>query len=862
MKEIYQMSKQELLEIYGNENGLSEAEAAQKLEKHGENALVEHKKDSVWMVFLKQFADLLVVILIIAALISMVSGNIESTVVIIAVIVLNAVLGTIQYVKAEKSLDSLKELSAPKTKVLRDGMKIEIASKNVVPGDVLLLEAGDMIVADGRILENFSLQVNESALTGESTNVDKNDEVITQEAALGDRTNMVFSGSLVTYGRASVLVTATGMDTEMGKIATLMNQTQAKRTPLQVSLDEFSKKLALIIMVISVIVFGLRIWQKEPILDSLMFAVALAVAAIPEALGSIVTIVQAFGTRKMAADKAIIKDLKAVESLGCVSVICSDKTGTLTQNKMTVMEIYANGKTCLPEELSTFDPIQKYLLYGAILNNDSSIQNGNEIGDPTETCLLTMAEKTEVLVDEVRNHMPRLEEIAFDSERKLMSSKYHVDGKSIVFTKGAEDVLLDRIDAIATDEGVRPITEQDKEGIRQQNQHFSENGLRVLTFVYRECESDEVLTVENEDHYIFSGLISMMDPPREESMEAVADAARAGIRTIMITGDHKVTATAIAKQIGIFQEGDIAVTGQELDRMTEQELAEQLEHISVYARVSPENKIRIVDAWQKKGRIVSMTGDGVNDAPALKKADIGVAMGITGTEVSKDAAAMILADDNFATIMKAVLNGRNIYRNIMNAIQFLLSGNLAAIMVVLYCSIMALRTPFEPVHLLFINLLTDSLPALAIGMEPSDKMLLKKKPRDPGKGILTKDFLERLAGYGLLIAVVTLIGYYQGLKVDARTASTMAFATLTLARLFHGFNCRSERSLVKIGFRSNLWSVAAFAAGTLFLAVVLLIPAMHGLFMVSVLSGVQLLTIVGLACIPTLIIQLVRMIRE
>lgn len=867
MKEVYQQTKQELYETYGSADGHSKDKASELLLKYGENVLEEKGKKSVFRIFLEQFADLLVIILIAAAVISMVSGNVESTLVIFAVIILNAVLGTVQYVKAEKSLDSLKELSAPKAKVLRDGIKTEIASKEIVPGDVLLLEAGDMIVADGRIIENYSLQVNESSLTGESTNVDKKDEEITGEAALGDRCNMVFSGSLVTYGRASVLVTATGMNTEMGKIATLMNDTKDKKTPLQVSLDDFSKKLAIAIMIISAIVFLLRIWQKEPVLDSLMFAVALAVAAIPEALSSIVTIVQAMGTRKMAADNAIIKDLKAVESLGCVSVICSDKTGTLTQNKMTVKEVYIDGKCMLPEDLDLKSRLHRYFLYIAILNNDSNINNGKDIGDPTETCLLNMARKAGLVEagateEDIRSMMPRMEEIPFDSDRKLMSTKYRVHGVPTVLTKGAVDVLLDRIENIATEDGVRPITQEDREKIIKQNQIFSENGLRVLAFAYRECEEDDVLSLENECGYTFSGLVAMIDPPREESIEAVADAISAGIKPVMITGDHKVTATAIARQIGIYHDGDMAVTGQELDKMSDDELDSVLADISVYARVSPENKIRIVDAWQRKGNIVAMTGDGVNDAPALKKADIGVAMGITGTEVSKDASAMILADDNFATIIKAVLNGRNVYRNIMNAIQFLLSGNMAAILVVLFCSFMALDTPFEPVHLLFINLLTDSLPALAIGMEPSDKQLLKNKPRDPKAGMLTKNFSLRLLGYGLLIAVVTQTAYYIGLEISPMAASTMAFATLTLARLFHGFTCRSEFSIFKIKFTSNMWSVAAFATGVLLLAFVLFVPFMQGLFMVEALKMVDIGLILLLAFIPTACIQLVRVIKE
>ena len=864
MKEWYQQTKEEILSQFQvTEQGLTSSQAEKILAEKGENVLEEGKRKSTLQVFLEQFCDLLVVILIIAALISMVSGNVESTVVILAVIILNAILGTVQHAKAEKSLDSLKSLSSPNAKVLRDGQKVEIPSAKVVPGDILYLEAGDLVVADGRILENYSLQVNESSLTGESTNVDKSDGTLHSDCALADRANMVYSSGLVTYGRAVVLVTATGMDTEIGKIAALMNATKEKKTPLQVSLDQFGSRLAMAIMVICALVFLLSLYRKMPVLDSLMFAVALAVAAIPEALSSIVTIVQAMGTQKMAKEHAIIKELKAVESLGCVSVICSDKTGTLTQNKMTVQNIYTNGQTITIDQLNLKNQLHRYLLYDAILTNDSSIVDGKGIGDPTEFALVEMGRKATVDENLLRELMPRLEEIPFDSDRKLMSTKYELHDVPTVLTKGALDVLLDRTVKIRMEEGIRDITREDKEAILQKNLEFSQEGLRVLAFGYKEVPEDYTLSLDNENDFIFLGLISMMDPPREESRAAVADAKRAGIKPVMITGDHKITATAIAKQIGIFEDGDMAMTGRELDAMSEEELDRKITDISVYARVSPENKIRIVDAWQRRGSITAMTGDGVNDAPALKKADIGVAMGITGTEVSKDAAAMILTDDNFATIIKAVANGRNVYRNIKNAIKFLLSGNMAGILSVLYTSLAALPVPFAPVHLLFINLLTDSLPAIAIGMEPAEKDLLSEAPRDPKTGILTKDFMTTILTQGGIIAVCTMIAFHTGLRTgSAATASTMAFATLTLARLFHGFNCRSKHNIFKLGFSSNWYSLGAFAAGVVLLGIVMLVPFMQNLFSVTPLTQGQIVNVCLLAAVPTVLIQMFKIIRD
>ncbi len=864
MKNWYQMTAEEVLRgMQSSRAGLSAQQALSRRAEFGENVLEESRGKTCFQVFLEQFQDLLVLILIVAAVISVLSGSGESAAVICAVITMNAVLGTIQYEKARKSLESLKKMSAPCAQVMRDRMVQEIPAAEIVPGDVVLLEAGSLVAADGRLLECYNLRVNESSLTGESVPVEKQAEHKKNPDSLapGDQKNMVFSGSLVTGGRGVFVVTATGMDTELGRIARLMNTAKEKKTPLQVSLDRFSTHLAALIFGICLLVFGLSLYRGTPVLESLMFAVALAVAAIPEALGSIVTIVQAMGTQQMAREHAIIKDLKAVESLGCVSVVCSDKTGTLTQNRMTVQEVFVDGALLVPSELNEKDPVQRYFLYGAVLANDAKVQGQGS--DPTEAALLCMAEEAGVSPEQVRQHMPRLGELPFDSSRKRMSTLHFCDGQQVLFMKGAPDVLVKRTEKVLTGNGARPVSDEWRKRIRQQNEVWSSAGLRVLAVAYHPVDGVCACSLNLEDSCIFLGMAAMQDPPRPETKPAVLAAERAGIRTVMITGDHPVTAKAVAEKTGILHAGEQVVTGQELEHMDNQELARRLQKISVYARVSPEHKIRIVEAWQKQGCVVAMTGDGVNDAPALKKADIGVAMGITGTEVSKDAASMILTDDNFAAIIKAVANGRNVYRNICHAVQFLLSGNMAGILCVLYTSLLALPMPFAPVHLLFINLLTDSLPAIAIGMEPQEEGLLEQPPRNPREGILTTAFLLRLLVQGTLIAVCTMTAYHLGLDTGgAGTASTMAFSTLTLARLFHGFNCRSSRSVLRLGLRSNMWSVMAFETGTLLLAAVLFLPGLQVLFAVADLSIRQLCTVFVCAFVPTLVIQAAKMLSE
>ena len=854
----YQMKKEEVLnEVSAAESGLSAAEAQKRLEKFGKNELTEEKRESPIMIFLGQYKDFLVIILIIAAIISMVLGDVESSAVILIVITINAILGTVQEVKAEASLAGLRAMSAPTAKVVRDG-KVQIVNGNeVTVGDIVVVEAGDYVCADGRIIENAGLKADESALTGESEPVEKADTELAGEKPLGDRINMLYSGSFATYGHARMIVTGIGMNTEMGKIASLLKNTKEKKTPLQISLDNFGKKLSFGIMGVCILVFILAILRGQSLPNAFVFAVALAVAAIPEALSSIVTIVLSVGTQKLANEHAIIRKLQSVEGLGSVSVICSDKTGTLTQNKMTVQKIYFDGK--IIDKDDTPNERESQLIIDGALCNDSVSREDQKIGDPTELALILYANKHQLNYEAIREKYPRLGEIPFDSDRKLMSTVHKIGEHYKMLTKGAVDVLIPKIREIKTMDGKRAFTAEDIEELKRVNLQFSQDGLRVLAVCEKDVATPDVC-LEDEDEYILLGLIAMQDPPREESKAAVAKCREAGIRPIMITGDHLITACAIAREIGILDENGRGVEGSEIEKLSDAELEDFVTDVEVYARVSPEHKIRIVSAWQRKGYIVSMTGDGVNDAPALKQADVGVAMGITGSEVAKDAASMVLTDDNFATIVKAVENGRNIYKNIQKAIQFLLSGNAAGILSVLYASLLGLPVPFKAVHLLFINLLTDSLPAIALGVEPHSSDVMKEQPRPKNQSILTKNVLRNIGVDGLVIAVITMIAYYIGLQQDADVASTMAFSTLCLARLVHGFNCKRDHA---VWFTRTMWNnrsmIGAFLVGFVLLNAVLLIPALQRMFEVAALSIPQLIAVYGLALSTFIIIQPLKM---
>lgn len=863
---FYRKSSDETMEELNTSlNGLSSQEAAKRKERYGANELKEADRPSALQIFIDQFKDLIVIILIVAALISGATGDLKSTIVIIAVLILNAILGTTQTLNAQKSVDSLKSLSVPKVKVIRDGQKQEIDSTDVTIGDLVVFEAGDMIVADARIVDASSLQVNESALTGESHAVDKTVDPIAGEVVIGDQTNMVFTSSQVTYGNGSAIVTDIGENTEIGKISSLIKGATSRKSPLQRSIDEFSKHLSMGIMIICVIVFGLVYWNSGNFMSAAMFAIALAVAAVPEALASIITIVESLSCQKLAKENAIMKSLNSVETLGSVSVIASDKTGTLTQNKMTVNDIYLNETLVKPDQLDLTDKAAQFLMNTMVLTNDSFINGDQKVGDPTELALIELGRKYDITEQNHREKYPRVAELPFDSVRKYMSTLHDIDGQRVLLVKGAPDELLRQTTHVLINGEVREITSDDQVNILNQNNKFAEEGLRVLGYAFRYFDDDE-LDFKHEDHLIFVGLTSMIDPPREESKEAVAKAIRAGIKPIMITGDHVVTGRSIARKIGIFQEGDMVLDGATLEKMSDEELARDLEKISVYARVAPEHKIRIVNAWQAKGKVVGMSGDGVNDAPALKQADIGIAMGITGSEVSKDAADMILTDDNFATIIKAVTVGRNLFANIKNAIKYLLTGNSSAIIVVILTTFMAFFdskfvVPFLAIQLLFINLVTDSLPAISIGMEEGTEAVLDDAPRDPNESILTaKTFKEVISG-AILIAIAVMVAYLIGVNTGKGYATTFAFLVLCLGRLFHGFSCRSDLPLSKIGIFSNKNTVYAFLVGLALVALIVFVPAIGGMFGVVSLSLSQILTILGLAFAPTLVVQAIKMIR-
>lgn len=855
MKE-YQKSIQEVLsEFDASRNGLTSFQVDDRQKQYGLNEMDQQEKESPLQIFLSQFKDLLVIVLIVAGFISMATGEIVSSIVIFIVITINAILGTVQTLKARKSLESLSKLSMPHVKVIRDGQLHQIVSNELTIGDLVYVEAGDVIEGDGRLIECANLQVNESALTGESLPQEKQLEVIAGEVGIADQTNMVFSSGLVTNGTGKYIVTKIGMNTEIGKIATMLENAKERKTPLQLTLEDFSKKLTISICVICAIILAMNvIVAHEDIWDALLIAVALAVAAIPEALNSIVTIVLSISTQKMVKEHAIIKQLNAVESLGCVSVICSDKTGTLTQNKMKVMEIFLNNEVIKPEMLDVKDHSHDVLLKSCLLCNNAVSNGSTQIGDPTEIALLDLFDRYGEKDADYHVEAIRIKELPFDSTRKMMS----INSENHLYTKGAVDVILNRCDQILIHDKKRPITEEDIKLIKEQNESFAKEGLRVLGFAYKTMKPKE-LSLEDENNLTFVGMVAQMDPPRLESKDAVSKCKMAGIKPIMITGDHIITATSIAKEIGIFEDGDICLEGKELETMSDSALDEILPKVSVYARVAPEHKIRIVEAWQKRNEIVAMTGDGVNDAPALKQSDIGVAMGITGTEVSKDAASMILTDDNFSTIVKAVITGRNVYANIKNSITYLLSGNFSAILAVVFTSLALLPTPFMAVHLLFINLITDSLPAIAIGMEKGKDDVLKQKPRKRDDSILNAKTMIKIGYEGLIIFAGVMAAYFIGLQTSNLMASTMAFSTLCLSRLLHGFSSRGNAPFWKLG--KNESSIYAFLTGAVLLVLILFIPNMHGLFSIGPITLTQFFIVVGLSLATFVIVQITKVIQ-
>lgn len=849
-------SVQVLNDLDSNLTGLTQEEVTSRLKNYGRNVLKEKPKTPTWKLFLESFKDPLVIILLVAAMTQVFLGDTVESLIIFAVLGINAVLGVVQTKKADSSLDSLKKLSVPEAKVIRNNEKLTISSQELVPGDIVLLEAGDYVPADGRIIESQTLKVIEGMLTGESEPVLKNADTINEESSLGDQKNMVFSGSMVVYGRATYVVTSCGMNTQVGKIANLLETAENKQTPLQQKLDDFGKKLGVAIVILATLIFALEVFRGGDLMNSFMFAIAIAVAAIPEALTSIVTIVLASGTNTMAKKQSIIRKLPAVETLGSTSVICTDKTGTLTQNKMTVVETYLYGPDS--DKFNGFDYIkdytntnsnnsentsdgteiavcacaiqERYLSLSSILCNDSDVnEEGIEIGDPTEVALINYAEKYDVDYKSIRENYTRISEIPFDSDRKLMTTVNLIDDENIMFTKGAPDVIFKRCKYALKYDEVIEISDEILDEYKKINENFSNRALRVLAFAYKNVADEFEPSLDDENNLILIGLMAMIDPPREEVFDAVKEAKSSGIKTIIITGDHKTTAAAIAREIGIMEKDDLALTGQELDSLTDEELDNKLEKISVYARVSPENKIRIVKAWQKKGKVTAMTGDGVNDAPALKQANIGIGMG-SGTEVAKEASAMVLVDDNFATIVNAIEVGRTVYNNIKKSITYLFSGNLGGIITILFAVFAGWANPFTTIQLLFINLVTDSLPAIALGFEKPEKDTMNKPPRDPNESILCKDTLKVVLTRGSIIGIVTILAQYIGMQTSDALGAAMAFITITLSRIIQTFAARSNsETILSLGVTSNKYALGAVIICLGMLSLTFL-PFMRGIF--------------------------------
>ncbi len=868
-KEYYDVVK----ELESNAEGITSSEAKNRLERDGYNELKEGSKVPLWKMFLESFKDPLVIVLLIAAIVQMFLGEVVESLIIFLVVILNSVLGVTQTRKAESSLDSLKKLSAPSAKVLRDGKKVTVPVKEIVVGDVVFLEAGDYIPADGRLIETQTLKVVEGMLTGEAEAVLKHTDKIDEEVGIGDRKNMVFSGATVVYGRGKLVVTQTGMNTEMGKVAALLETAGNKQTPLQQKLDDFGKKLGIIIMILAAAIFAIQVIRgylagsdlKALIFDSFMFAIAVAVAAIPEALSSIVTIVLAVGTKDMAKKQAIVRKLPAVETLGSTGVICTDKTGTLTQNKMTVVDFFMYGitKEEVKAEGDSSEQVEAMNLSSTLCNDADITEAGVELGDPTEVALLRFANKRGIDYKELRDKYDRLSEIPFDSDRKLMSTVNSINGNAIMFTKGGPDVVFSRVSKALDDGDEVEITEEILNKYRKQNEDFSNRALRVLAFALKDVPDENfVPALDDEVDMTLVGLMAMIDPPREEVYGAVAEATGAGIKTVMITGDHKTTAAAIAKEIGIMKDGDIALTGQELDALSEKELEEKLEHITVYARVSPENKIRIVKAWQEKGYITAMTGDGVNDAPALKQANIGIGMG-SGTDVAKDAAAMILTDDNFKTIVSAVEVGRTVYSNIKKSITYLFAGNLGAIIAILFAVFVGWSNPFTALQLLFINLINDSLPAIALGLEPAEKNIMSEKPRDINEGILQGGTWQAVLLRGVIIGIVVILAQYIGNKVSPELGAAMAFSTVTIARIFQTLPARSDKvTAFKLGVFKNIYAIGAIII-CLLLYCIVLIPGVRSIFDIPNEFGMfNFLICLGFGLLAALIMEVSKLFNK